>query len=152
MAADVFQGGAGRERATQWVRLGIAALLVAVAAAPYPALSPDAEGGYTTELWWLRVLLLVLAVPSARSALRLRGPTAPLTLEVRADAIRWDDGRGHQRTIARAAVLSARAGPQWLRFEPVAGQDRIAEINVMAFDYDVLRTSLDRHGWLGSER
>ena len=151
MAVDVLHGNTRWARAGQWRGLVVGVLLVGLALAPYPALTPDdaatgAGWGYSIELWWVRVLLLILAVVPLRRALRLRHRPPVPRLEIGPDALRWSDGRRRERTISRAAVRSATCDALWLRFAS-ATDEPIPELNVVAFDRHAIDAALRRHHW-----
>jgi hypothetical protein len=144
---DVHQGTTSRERASQSMGLVISVLFFGLALVPYPPLSPDADGwGYSGDLWYMRAFAVAVGLTGVRGALRLRRPAPAVRLEVGPDALRWSDGRGGERTIARAAVRRARWNAERLEFEPAA--EPIRGLYVLELDADALRESLRHHGWL----
>lgn len=145
--ADVLYGSTSRERSSQSMGLVICVLFFALAAAPYPGLTPGDSGwGYDGDLWYMRAFAFVVGLTGVRGALSL-GRSAPVqTLEISPDAIRWSDGQGTERTVARATVRRARCDSPWLEFEPAAGA--VEELHVIVFDPVELGRALSHHGWL----
>lgn len=145
--ADVLYGSTSRERNSQTMGLVICVLFFALAAAPYPGLTPGESGwGYDGDLWYMRAFAFAVGLTGARGALGLRRSAPVQTLEIGPDAIRYSDGQGTERTVARAAVRKARCDSPWLEFEPAA--ERIEELHVIVFDPVALGRALSHHGWL----
>lgn len=145
--ADVLHGSTSRERSSQSMGLVICVLFFALAAVPYPGLTAgDSAWGYDGDLWYMRAFAFLVGLTGIRGALGLWRAAPVQTLEISRDAIRWSDGQGTERTIARAAVRKARCDSPWIEFEPAV--EPVEELHVIVFDPVALGRALSHHGWL----
>lgn len=137
----------------RWAGLVVCLFILPIALGPWPKFesTPEPsplEWGYTTQFWYLRAFLVVLALPALRGVMILRQPPAVPTLEIGQDAVRWSDGARKEITVPRASVKHTTCWPMLLRFES-AFDEPLQEIVVAEFDRDAVKGALDRHGWLG---